>query len=144
MTRPIEILLIEDNPGDVRLTIEALREGKILHDLAVAADGVEALARLRREGTFAAAQRPDLIFLDLKLPKKDGMEVLSEIKRDEKLRSIPVVVLTSSASEQDVLQAYELRANCYVVKPLDQTQLMQVMRSIEEFWLTIVKLPRGS
>ncbi len=143
MTGPIEILLVEDNPGDVRLTIEALKDGKVFFNLVVATDGIEALARLRRKGPYAKDRRPDLIFLDLKLPKKDGIEVLREIKQDPNLHSIPVVILTSSASEQDVLRAYELRANCYVVKPLDPAQLTNVLRSIEDFWLTIVKLPKG-
>lgn len=144
MLAPIEILLIEDNPGDVRLTIEALKEGKIFCDLVTAADGVEALAMLRHQGKYAGAKRPDLILLDLNLPKKDGIEILNEIKRDENLRSIPVVILTSSANEQDVLRAYEFRANCYVVKPMDSAQLVTVLRSIDEFWLTVVKLPKGA
>jgi two-component system, chemotaxis family, response regulator Rcp1 len=140
-SRPVEILLVEDNPGDVRLTREALREGKVRNNLHVAADGVEALHFLRREGKFAGAVRPDLILLDLNLPKKDGREVLEDIKSDPALRYIPVVVLTSSQAEQDILRAYDLHANCYVTKPVDLDQFIHVVRSIEEFWFTIVKLP---
>ena len=140
--RPIEILLVEDNPGDVRLTIEALREGKVRNNLNVASDGVEALAFLRRTGSFASAPRPDLILLDLNLPKKDGREVLSEIKADRGLRSIPVVILTTSRAEQDVLRSYHLHANCYITKPVDLDQFITVVKSIEDFWLTIVTLPR--
>jgi CheY-like chemotaxis protein len=135
--RPVEILLVEDNPGDVRLTIEALRDSTLAHRLSVARDGVEALAFLRREGGV----RPDLILLDLNLPRKDGREVLSEIKADAALRTIPVVVLTTSRAEQDVLHSYELQANCYITKPVDLMQFMTVVRSIEDFWLTIVTLP---
>jgi two-component system, chemotaxis family, response regulator Rcp1 len=138
---PIDILLVEDNPGDVRLTREALKEGKVANVLHVAADGVEALAFLRREGRFTDAVRPDLILLDLNLPRKDGREVLEEIKRDPDLRSIPVVVLTTSQAEEDILRAYRLRANCYVTKPVDLDQFIKVVHSIEDFWLTIVKLP---
>jgi CheY-like chemotaxis protein len=140
--RPIEILLVEDNPGDARLTREALRAGKIHTHLSVVTDGEEALRYLRRLGPYAAAGRPDLILLDLNLPRKSGREVLAEIKSDEELRRIPVVVLTSSAAEQDILESYDLRANCYVCKPVDLDQFMKVVQSIEEFWLTIVKLPR--
>jgi len=139
--RPVEILLVEDNPGDVRLTIEALRESKLQNQLNVARDGVEALAFLRREGAFSDAVRPDLIVLDLNLPKKDGREVLAEIKADPALRTIPVVILTTSRAERDVLQSYELQANCYITKPVDLEQFMTVVRSIEDFWLTIVRLP---
>jgi two-component system, chemotaxis family, response regulator Rcp1 len=141
LTRPIDILLVEDNPGDVRLTREALREGKVRNHLYVAADGVEALRFLRREGEHAGAVRPDLILLDLNLPKKDGREVLEEIKGDPALRSIPVVVLTSSQAEQDICRAYDLHANCYVSKPVDLEQFITVVKSIEAFWFTIVKLP---
>jgi two-component system, chemotaxis family, response regulator Rcp1 len=141
LTRPIDILLVEDNPGDVRLTREALREGKVRNHLYVAADGVEALRFLRREGEHAGAVRPDLILLDLNLPKKDGREVLEEIKGDPALRSIPVVVLTSSQAEQDICRAYDLHANCYVTKPVDLEQFITVVKSIEAFWFTIVKLP---
>jgi chemotaxis family two-component system response regulator Rcp1 len=140
-SRPVEILLVEDNPGDVRLTREALREGKVRNNLYVASDGVEALAFLRREGRYADAVRPDLVLLDLNLPRKDGREVLEEIKADPALRYIPVVVLTSSQAEQDILRAYDLHANCYVSKPVDLDQFIHVVRSIEDFWFTIVKLP---
>ncbi|HEY3306657.1 MAG TPA: response regulator [Candidatus Binatia bacterium] len=135
------ILLVEDNPGDVRLTREALKEGKILNDLSVVGDGVEALAFLRREGRYAEAERPDLILLDLNLPKKDGREVLEEIKSDGDLKKIPVVVLTTSAAERDILNAYDLHANCYITKPVDLGQFIKVVQLIEDFWLMIVKLP---
>jgi CheY-like chemotaxis protein len=137
----IEILLVEDNPGDVRLTREALKDGKIINKLHVAEDGVEALAYLRREGKYHNAVRPELILLDLNLPKKDGREVLAEIKADMTLKSIPVVVLTSSAAEQDIVKSYNLHANCYVTKPVDLDQFMNVLKSIEHFWLSVVKLP---
>jgi CheY-like chemotaxis protein len=140
--RPIEILLVEDNPGDVRLTIEALKEAKVRNRLSVAKDGVEALAFLRREGSYAEAARPDLILLDLNLPRKDGREVLAEIKVDTSLRSIPVVILTTSRADQDILKSYELHANCYITKPVDLDQFITVVKSIESFWLTIVTLPR--
>ena len=139
--RPVEILLVEDNPGDVRLTREALREGKVRNNLAVASDGVEAIAYLRKEGEHAGAVRPDLILLDLNLPRKDGREVLAEIKADPSLRNIPVVVLTSSQAEQDIVRAYDLHANCYITKPVDLDQFIRVVQSIEDFWFTIVKLP---
>jgi two-component system, chemotaxis family, response regulator Rcp1 len=139
--RPVEILLVEDNPGDVRLTREALREGKVRNNLAVAADGVEAIAYLRKEGEYENAVRPDLILLDLNLPRKDGREVLEEIKADPSLRHIPVVVLTSSQAEEDIVRAYDLHANCYVTKPVDLDQFIRVVESIEDFWFTIVKLP---
>jgi CheY-like chemotaxis protein len=139
--RPVEILLVEDNPGDVRLTIEALRDSKVHNQLNVARDGVEALAFLHREGAFVDAVRPDLILLDLNLPRKDGREVLAEIKADPALRTIPVVILTTSRAEQDVLRSYELQANCYITKPVDLEQFMTVVKSIEDFWLTIVTLP---
>jgi CheY-like chemotaxis protein len=141
MSRPIEVLLVEDNPGDVRLTREALKEGKVSNNLHVAPDGVEALAFLRREGRYAAAVRPDLILLDLNLPRKGGREVLEEIKNDPALRHIPVVILTSSQAEQDIARAYDLHANCYISKPVDLDQFIRVVRSIEEFWFTVVKLP---
>lgn len=141
ITRPVEILLVEDNPGDVRLTREALREGKVRNNLHVAADGVEALRFLRREDEHAQAVRPDLILLDLNLPRKDGREVLEEIKNDAQLRTIPVVILTSSQAEQDICRAYHLHANCYVSKPVDLDQFITVVKSIESFWFTIVKLP---
>ena len=139
--RPIEILLVEDNPGDVRLTREVLKEGKLLINLRAVEDGVEALAFLRREGKYADATRPDLILLDLNLPKKDGREVLAVIKADEHLRRIPVVVLTVSQAEEDILKSYNLNANCYISKPVDLDQFIRVVKSIEDFWLTIVKLP---
>jgi chemotaxis family two-component system response regulator Rcp1 len=139
--RPAEILLVEDNPGDVRLTIEALRESKVVNNLNVARDGVEALAFLRREGAYADAVRPDLILLDLNMPRKDGREVLAEIKAEPTLRTIPVVVLTTSRAEQDVVRSYELQANCYITKPVDLEQFFTVVKSIENFWLTIVTLP---
>jgi CheY-like chemotaxis protein len=138
---PIEILLVEDNPADVRLTRETLKEEKLHNNLHIVSDGVEALAFLRREGRFAQAVRPDLILLDLNLPKKDGREVLKEIKGDEKLRIIPVVVLTVSKAEEDILKSYDLHANCYITKPLDLNQFSTVVKSIQDFWLTIVKLP---
>lgn len=139
--RPIEILLVEDSLGDVRLTQEALREGKVYNRLSVVPDGVEALAFLRREGRHASAPRPDVILLDLNLPRKDGREVLAELKADERLRRIPVVILTTSQDERDVLHAYDLHANCYITKPVDLDQFIAVVRSIETFWLTIVTLP---
>ncbi len=140
--RPIDILLVEDNPGDVRLTIEALRDSKVRNHLHVATDGVEAMAFLRREGQHADAVRPDLILLDLNLPRMDGRQVLAELKADPALKVIPVVVLTTSRAEQDILRSYELQANCYISKPVDLEQFITVVRSIEDFWLTIVTLPR--
>jgi len=137
----IEILLVEDNPGDVRLTREALKDGKIINKLHVAEDGVQALAFLRREGKYHNAVRPELILLDLNLPKKDGREVLAEIKADVALKRIPVVILTSSAAEQDIIKSYNLHANCYVTKPVDLDQFINVVKSIEHFWLSVVKLP---
>jgi CheY-like chemotaxis protein len=141
--RPVEILLVEDNPGDVRLTIEALREGKVRNRLSVAEDGVKALAFLRREGPYANAPRPDLILLDLNLPKKDGRAVLAEIKADDRLKTIPVVILTTSKADEDIVRSYQLAANCYVTKPVDLDQFIAVVKSIEDFWLTIVMLPGG-
>lgn len=138
---PIEILLVEDNPGDVRLTIEALKEGKVRNRLSVARDGVEALAFLRQEGAHARASRPDLILLDLNLPRKDGREVLAEVKADPFLRRIPVVVLTTSKAEEDILRTYDLHANCYIAKPVDLDQFIAVVRSIDDFWLSVVRLP---
>jgi chemotaxis family two-component system response regulator Rcp1 len=139
--RPIEILLVEDNPGDVRLCQEALKDSKVLNNLHVTADGVEALEFLRRQGKFADAIRPDLILLDLNLPRKDGREVLAEIKEDEYLRRIPVVILTVSSAEEDILRTYNLHANCYITKPVDFDQFTKVVQQIEDFWFTIVKLP---
>ena len=140
--RPVEILLVEDNPGDVRLTVEALREGKVRNHLSVATDGVEALAYVRREGKYANAVRPDLILLDLNLPRKDGRQVLAEIKADVDLKTIPVVILTTSKADEDILHSYDLHANCYVTKPVDLDQFITVVKSIEDFWLTIVALPK--
>jgi CheY-like chemotaxis protein len=139
---PIEILLVEDNPGDVRLTQEVLKEGRIHNTLHVAGDGVEALDYLYQRGTHAGARLPDLILLDLNLPKIGGQEVLGEIKSAPALRKIPVVVLTTSAAEVDILSAYDLHANCYITKPVDLDQFVTVVRSIEDFWLAIVRLPR--
>jgi chemotaxis family two-component system response regulator Rcp1 len=139
---PIEILLVEDNPGDVRLTREALKEARVRNNVSVAADGVEALRFLRREGAHAKAPRPDLIFLDLNLPKRTGREVLADIKADTALQHIPVVILTTSQAEKDVLESYRLRANAYVTKPVDLEQFLKVVQSIEQFWLEIVKLSR--
>lgn len=141
--RSIEILLVEDNPGDARLTIEAMREAKLRNRLHVVEDGVEAMQFLRREGRFGDAPRPDLILLDLNLPKKDGREVLAEIKSDPALKRIPVVVLTTSHAEEDVLRAYDLHANCYVTKPVDLDQFMKIVKQIDEFWLKLVVLPTG-
>ncbi len=139
--KPVEILLVEDNPGDVRLTQEALNDGKVRNNMHVAEDGVEAVAFLRREGKYADAPRPDLILLDLNLPKKDGREVLAEIKTDEDLKRIPVVVLTTSKAEQDIFRAYDQHANCYITKPVDLDQFIKIVKGIEDFWFTIVKLP---
>lgn len=137
----IEILLVEDNPGDVRLTMEALKEGKIHNTLSVVKDGVEAMAFLRREGKYANAPHPDLILLDLNLPKKDGREVLTEIKSDKNLKRIPVVILTSSEAEKDIVSTYDLHANCYITKPVDLDQFIKIVKAIECFWLTVVRLP---
>jgi CheY-like chemotaxis protein len=141
LRRPFELLLVEDNPGDVRLTREALRDHKILHNMNVVIDGEEALAFLRREGRFAAAPRPDLVFLDLNLPRLGGREVLDEIKRDPHLKAIPVVVLTSSQAEEDVARSYELGANCYIVKPVDFERFGKVIKALDSFWLAVVTLP---
>ena len=138
---PVEILLVEDNPGDYRLTKEALREGKVYNNLHWAQDGVDAVDFLKRRGKHADAPRPDIILLDLNLPKKDGREVLSEIKGDEELRTIPVVILTTSQAEEDVLRSYDLHANCYVTKPVDLEKFITVIQSIDRFWLTIATLP---
>ena len=140
---PVEILLVEDNPGDVRLTLEIFKETKMANRITVAGDGVEAMAYLRREGKYADAVRPGLILLDLNLPRKDGREVLREIKQDVDLRTIPVVILTTSRADEDILKSYNLHANCYITKPVDLSQFMKVVGSIEEFWLTVVKLPSG-
>jgi two-component system, chemotaxis family, response regulator Rcp1 len=139
--RPIDILLIEDNPADVRLTREALKEAKVLNTLHIAEDGMEALGFLRKQGQFAGSSTPDLILLDLNLPKKDGREVLAEIKQDESLKRIPVVVLTTSRGEEDIVRSYDLHANAYVTKPVDLKHFLEVIRTIEQFWLAVVTLP---
>jgi len=139
--RTVEILIVEDNAGDVRLAREGLTEWKLFNNLHVADDGVKALQFLRREGDYAAAPRPDLIMLDLNLPRKDGREVLKEIKEDEDLKSIPVVILTTSKAEEDTLKSYALHANCYVTNPLATEQFITVVQAIENFWFSIVKLP---
>jgi chemotaxis family two-component system response regulator Rcp1 len=139
--RPVELLLVEDSPGDVRLTKEALKEGRVLNNLTVVNDGEEAVALLRRQGQYANATRPDLILLDLNLPRKSGLEVLAEIKVDPDLKQIPVVVLTTSRAEQDILRTYELHANCYIVKPVDLDQFIGVVQAINSFWLAVVVLP---
>ena len=139
--RPVEILMVEDNPGDVDLTRETLLDSKLLNHMSVVNNGVEAMAYLRREGKYVDATRPDLILLDLNLPKKDGREVLAEVKVDERLRRIPVVVLTTSSAEKDILQTYDLHANCYITKPVNLDQFSAVVRAIEDFWFTIVRLP---
>jgi chemotaxis family two-component system response regulator Rcp1 len=148
MTKPdergmtaFEVLLVEDSPGDVRLTREAFKDAKVHVNLHIASDGVEAMAFLRREGKHADVRRPDLILLDLNLPKKSGREVLEEIKEDPILMSIPVVVLTTSTSEQDILRSYMLHANCFITKPVDLDGFLKVVRSIDNFWLSVVKLP---
>lgn len=138
----IEILLVEDNPGDVRLTKEALKDARVRNNLHVAKDGVEAMSFLRREGPYATAPKPDLVLLDLNLPRRNGREVLADIKGDASLQRIPVVILTTSQAEQDILESYRLRANAYVTKPVDLEQFLKVVSSIEEFWLEIVKLAR--
>ena len=135
------ILLVEDSPGDVRLTQEALRDAKVRNKLHVVTDGVEAMAFLHRQGVHSDAPRPDLILLDLNLPKKDGRRVLAEIKQEPGLKRIPVVVLTTSQADQDIITSYDLRANCYITKPVDFGQFMTVVKTIEDFWLTVVKLP---
>jgi len=140
-SRPVEILLVEDNPGDVRLTVEALKEAKVSNNLSVVGDGQDALSYLRREGQFQDAARPDLILLDLNLPRMSGREVLALIKEDSDLKRIPVVILTTSEAEQDILRSYDLHANCYITKPVDLEKFITVVKSIEGFWLTVVKLP---
>jgi chemotaxis family two-component system response regulator Rcp1 len=138
---PIEVLLVEDSPGDVRLTQEAFKDAKVHISLHVASDGAEAMAFLGREGSYVNAPRPDLILLDLNLPKKDGREVLEEIKESASLKTIPVVILTTSASEEDILRSYRLHANCYITKPVDLAGFLKVVKSIDNFWLSVVKLP---
>jgi len=140
--RPVEVLLVEDSPGDVRLTQEAFRDANAFIHLHVASDGVEAMAFLRREGAHVHAPRPDLILLDLNLPKMDGREVLAHIKKDESLKTIPVVILTTSEAEVDIVKSYQLQANCYLCKPAQLDAFESVVRSVNDFWLTKVKLPR--
>jgi chemotaxis family two-component system response regulator Rcp1 len=139
--RPIDILLIEDNPGDIRLTREALKEGKVINNLYTITDGIEAINFLKKQDIYKNAITPDLILLDLNLPKKDGREVLKEIKEDNKLKLIPVVILTTSKEEQDIIKSYNMYANCYITKPVELESFIKVIKSIEDFWLTIVKLP---
>lgn len=141
-SRPIEILLVEDSPSDAALTIEALKAGKIANRLTHVEDGVDAMDCLRQRGKYAKAARPDLIMLDLNLPRKDGREVLAEIKNDPDLKLIPIIVLTTSRSDKDILQSYQLNANCYITKPVDFTNFVEVVKSIEQFWLTVVTLPK--
>ena len=141
LVHAIDILLVEDSAADVRLTREALRDTKLINRLTVASDGVQALAMLRKQGQYANLPRPDLILLDLNLPKKDGRTVLEEIKQDTDLKRIPVVVVTSSAAEEDVVRSYDLHANCYVTKPLELGNFVEVVKAIEDFWVGIVKLP---
>ncbi len=141
MGQPVEVLLVEDNPGDVRLTLEAFKDSKVPHHLSVVRDGVEALAFLHRKDKYADVPCPDLILLDLNLPKKDGREVLKEIKAEKKLKCIPVVVLTASKAQNDILNAYSLHANCYIIKPVGFELFIKVVSSVEEFWFTIVRLP---
>lgn len=138
---PIQILLVEDNPGDIRLTKEALKDSKVHNQLHVVQDGVEAIGFLRNTGNYAEVPRPDIILLDLNLPRKDGRSVLQEIKQDESLRRIPVVVLTTSDDEHDILRTYDLHANCYITKPIDLKQFATIVKAIENFWFQIVKLP---
>ena len=139
----VEILMVEDNPADARLTEEALKEGLLCNRLHLARDGVEAMQFLRKEGAFSDAPRPDVVLLDLNLPRKDGREVLAEIKTDPDLKHIPVVVLTTSEAEQDIVKSYALHANCYVTKPVDLQRFIEIVRQIETFWLQIVKLPQS-
>jgi len=141
--RPIEILLVEDNPGDVRLTMEALREAKVSNRIHTVFDGMQALDFLNQDGSYGNVPTPDLILLDLNLPKKDGREVLTSIKANKRIKHIPVVILTTSKSEEDIVKSYELQASCYVTKPVDLDQFLEVVKSIGDFWLTIVKLPPG-
>lgn len=140
--RPIEILMVEDNPGDIRLTQEALKKNKLRNILHSVDNGVDALAYLRKEGKFKTRNRPDLIILDLNIPKKNGMEVLKEVKEDPILRRIPVVILTSSRAEEDIVRGYNLHANCYITKPVDLGKFIEVVKVLEDFWLEIVRLPK--
>lgn len=139
---PLDVLLVEDNPGDVRLMKEALQDDKLIYNLHVVVDGIEAMDFLLQKGDFAKAPRPDLILLDLNLPRKDGREVLAEVKSDPDLKQIPVVILTSSQAEQDIVKTYELHANCYINKPVDLEQFSKVVKSINDFWFTVVRLPK--
>ena len=139
--KAVEILLIEDNPGDVRLTLEALKESKIINNLQVVDDGIEALSYLKKEGIYKDKPRPDLIILDLNLPRKDGREVLGEIKSDPVLKQIPIVILTTSEAEEDIIKSYELHANCYITKPVNMEQFIKVVKSVGDFWFSIVMLP---
>lgn len=139
--KPLNILLAEDNPADARLTLEAFKEGKVYSQLHIVEDGEKALAFLHQDGNYTNVPRPDLILLDLNMPKKDGREVLEEIKEDPNLSRIPIVILTTSKAEEDILRTYDLHANCYITKPVDLNEFLKVARSIEDFWLTIVKLP---
>ncbi|MCO6006594.1 response regulator [Actinoallomurus purpureus] len=143
IARPIEVLLVEDDPGDVVLTKEAFADNKVSNKLSIVGDGEEAMRFLRREADFADAPRPDLVLLDLNLPRKDGWQVLEEIKADESLRTIPVVVLTTSEAEEDILRSYRLHANVYVTKPVDFDQFIKVVRQIDDFFMSVVKLPRS-
>jgi CheY-like chemotaxis protein len=142
-SKPIEILLVEDNPGDYRLAMEVFKEAKVNNTMHIVTDGVEALKFLKKKGKYKESPRPDLILLDLNLPKKDGKEVLAEIKDDDNLKRIPVVILTVSSAEEDIVKSYDLHANAYITKPIDLDQFINVVRSIEDFWLSIVKLPNG-
>ena len=139
--KPVEILLVEDNPGDIRLTIEALKESKIINNLNIVYDGTEAIEFLTKQGKYKDKSRPDLILLDLNLPKKDGREVLAEIKADDNLKPIPVVILTTSEADEDILKTYQLHANCYITKPVNIDQFIKVVKSVGNFWFSIVKLP---
>jgi CheY-like chemotaxis protein len=142
--KPIDILLVEDNRMDIRLTQEALHEGKVANNLHVVMDGEKALSFLRREGEYADAPKPDIILLDLNLPRKDGRQVLAEVKADPVLRSIPVVVLTTSKAEEDIVKSYDLHVNCYITKPVDMQSFLDIIKSISHFWLTVVALPRDN
>ena len=143
IARPFEILLVEDSTSDVELTREGLKDGKVWHNLSVAKDGVEAMDFLHRKGKYSDAPQPDIILLDLNMPRKNGREVLAELKEDSALNHIPVVVLTTSQDEQDVLKSYQLHANCYITKPVDLDQFVSIINALEDFWLTVVKLPSG-
>ena len=140
--RPIHILMVEDDPADVRLTREALKNKKVLTTMDTVEDGLEAMAYLKKEGAYAGVPRPDLILLDLNMPRMDGREVLAELQKDPKLRRIPVIVLTTSEGEEDILSAYDMNANCYITKPVDWKQFIRVVELIEDFWLTVVRLPK--